>query len=94
METQFTDSNIAERVLLEGVRLGILILSVHDSFLVQGQHEEQLIAIMEQAYYEEVGSRPKIKKCKKERVPQEQFADGDSHYRRFFHETYQRQTSG
>lgn len=94
METQFTDSNIAERVLLEGVRLGILILSVHDSFLVQEQHEEQLVAIMEQAYYEEVGSRPKIKKCKKKRVPQEQFADGDSHYRRFFHEAYQRQTSG
>ena len=89
METQFTDSNIAERVLLESVRLGILILSVHDSFLVQEQHEEQLVAIMEQAYYEEVGSKPKIKKCQRERVPQQQLTDGGSRYQRFFHETYQ-----
>ena len=88
METQFTDSNIAERVLLEGVRLGILILSVHDSFLVQEQHEEQLVEIMEHAYYEEVGTRPKIKKCKSLRVPQEQLAKDESEYFRYFHKTY------
>jgi hypothetical protein len=91
MQTQFLDSKIAERVMLEGVKNSILILSVHDSFLVQERHEQKLLEIMNQAYEDEVGRTPRIKKCPKRRSPCGEPKGNGFEQWRSFHEGFMNQ---
>lgn len=58
---QFIDSQIAEQVMLELLSKKIVCLPIHDSFIVQQEHQEQLIAAMQHAYSTIVGGLPKIK---------------------------------
>jgi hypothetical protein len=88
VELQFWDSKIAEQIMLEGVQQGIVILSVHDSFIAQQQHEEALKEIMQKVYEKEVGYTPVIRKETPKRSPQINLPQSQSHYARFFHETY------
>lgn len=50
-ELQCLDSKIAEYVLTHMTDKGIATLCIHDSFVVQEQHEQTLKAVMEEAYY-------------------------------------------
>jgi hypothetical protein len=86
--TQFLDSKIAEKIMLEGVARDFLILSVHDSFIVQERHEQALLDVMERAYEEVVGRKPKIKWCERKRVPQVNLPLDKSRYLRFFHDSF------
>ncbi len=54
------DSAICELVLAEGLRAGVTVLPVHDSFIVQSKHEEWLRTVMEDAYNTIVGRSPVI----------------------------------
>lgn len=54
------DSEICELVLRCGLHDGVVILPVHDSFIVQAEHEEWLSAVMDEAYAEITGRYPVI----------------------------------
>jgi len=59
------DSQIAEKVINYFTNLGILVLCVHDSFIVAGSHKESLCYVMEQAYREVLGVDFKVRmECK------------------------------
>jgi len=55
IELQFVESCIAERVMLDLAREGIVCLPVHDSFLVQQRYQDKLIETMHSAYEMVVG---------------------------------------
>jgi len=57
---QNDDAAIANRVLLDLERQGIVALPIHDSFIVAEQHEQQLRSAMAKAYGEVVGGEPLI----------------------------------
>lgn len=50
LETQFIDSEIASYVMLEMMNKDILVLPIHDSFIVQDGYENVLTATMLKAY--------------------------------------------
>jgi len=58
---QNEDSEIANRVLLDLERQGIVALPIHDSFVVAEQHDETLRGAMERAYRDLIGGEPSIK---------------------------------
>ncbi len=71
-ELQCLDSKIAEYVLSTMTDRGIATLCIHDSFIVQEQHEQTLKDVMEEAYYG-LGmemSVPPIEKKERERYVQ------------------------
>ena len=50
-------------LVLLGLSLGVLVLSVHDSFIVQEEHEELLLGVMRQAFMNHCGGfEPVIEK--------------------------------
>jgi len=55
LELQYTDSCIAERVVGHFADRGLVCLPIHDSFIVQERHKEQLIRAMFLAYADIVG---------------------------------------
>ncbi|NDV53917.1 hypothetical protein G0Q01_23475 [Yangia sp. PrR007] len=58
---QRTDSDVAERVMLDFIESGIPILPVHDSFLVHEGHREFLNKSMQSALVEVCGVETKLK---------------------------------
>lgn len=56
MFLQRQDSNIAERVMNHFTAKGIPVLMVHDSFVVEQQHEAELKEVMSEAMVQEVGA--------------------------------------
>ena len=59
---QYQDSKIAEKIMLELADKGIPSIPIHDSFIVQAQHEEDLSNAMQKAYVDEIGASPVIDK--------------------------------
>jgi hypothetical protein len=88
VELQYLDSQIAEQVMLEGVASGILILSVHDSFIVQEKHEGLLEQIMYDVYTKLVGWPPVIRKEQRKRSPQLNLPRCETRYASHFHLTH------
>lgn len=58
---QNTDSWLCEKVLKKLMKQGILVLPIHDSFLVKGSYEEELRRAMSDSFFELFCVRPKIK---------------------------------
>ena len=59
---QFRDSRVAEQVMLSMLDVGVLVLPVHDSFIVPKAEEEDLEAQMDAAFVREFpGQRPVVK---------------------------------
>ena len=61
LHLQFLDSEIAERVMLQLMPLGIVALPVHDSFLVRQDFLPQLRAAMLKAFEEVLGATARLK---------------------------------
>lgn len=59
---QYEDSELALEILGKMEEAGITVLSVHDSFLVQRQHEQALRSAMERAFYVRYAQKPEISK--------------------------------
>ena len=55
LETQFIDSQIAERVLHKMMDEGIVVLPIHDSFIVRAGYEQWVSAVMREAFHEVTG---------------------------------------
>lgn len=60
---QFTDSEIAESVMLEAIKLDIPILPIHDSFIVKQENEAQLEQIMTKAARDKLGIDIRVKRA-------------------------------
>jgi hypothetical protein len=58
---QRKDSDIAEAVMLSMMRRGILVLPVHDSFIVDCRHVDLLREEMTKAYLDHMGTNVRIK---------------------------------
>ena len=58
---QNKDSNIMEEILMELHRRGILGLPIHDSVIVEAQHEELLKDLMMKAYRKFMDFEPVLK---------------------------------
>ena len=61
VELQSIDSQVAERVILELGKHGIVVLPVHDSFIVQEQYEDRLRDAMYEAFEEICEAKTGIK---------------------------------
>lgn len=60
LELMYLDSQIAEKVIKNFTDLGIMVLCVHDSFIIQDKYKEELRAVMEKAYQEIMGTTYKV----------------------------------
>lgn len=60
LKMQFLDSKIAERIILNMMKKEIPVLGIHDSFVVQKEHENDLYDEMINCYKMETGFRPVI----------------------------------
>lgn len=60
---QFIDSQIAERVMIKLLDIGIIALPIHDSFIVAATHQQALVDAMIEAFHLIVGSNPLIKEA-------------------------------
>ena len=58
----YVESMIAERVMLGMLDEGVIVLPIHDSFLVDWRYEEALIRTMEQVFQAELGQRGAVKR--------------------------------
>ena len=58
---QFTDSQIAERILLKGIDIGLCILPIHDGFITTAGDEFVLEGLMNEAFTEVTGFNADIK---------------------------------
>lgn len=58
---QFVDSQVAESILLKGIGIGLCILPIHDGFIAMKGDEIVLDTLMNEAFYEVTGHKPKIK---------------------------------
>ena len=56
LELMYLDSQIAEKVIKHFTDLGIMVLCVHDSFIIQDRYKEELRAVMEKSYQEVMGT--------------------------------------
>ena len=54
---QNLDSQIAQQILLILLRENITCLPIHDSFIVQYQHADRLVDVMETVFLEKLGKR-------------------------------------
>lgn len=61
LQMMFKESDICSRIIAEGMDKGILVLPIHDSFLVQKKHEAWLRSAMASYYREIFGFDPVIK---------------------------------
>ena len=55
------DSKVAERIMLEMLKLGHVVLPVHDSFIVRNSASQELDIIMKRIFEEEFGKKAKLK---------------------------------
>ncbi len=55
------DSTVAEKVMLKMLKLGHVVLPVHDSFIVRNSASRELEIIMKKVFEEEFGRRAKLK---------------------------------
>ena len=55
LETQFIDSQIAEKVMHKMIDEGIVVLPIHDSFIVRAGYEQWVSTVMKDAFYEVTG---------------------------------------
>ena len=62
VELQYKDSVITEIILRHFLDKNILILPVHDSYIIEEQYEEELVEVMEYAYKKITGRKAKIEK--------------------------------
>lgn len=60
LELMYLDSQIAEKVIKHFIDLGIMVLCVHDSFIIQDRYKEELRDVMEKAYQEIMGTSYKV----------------------------------
>lgn len=58
---QFTDSRVAEKVMLKGIDVGLCILPIHDGFITTKGDEFVLEKLMNEAFMEVTGHEVKIK---------------------------------
>lgn len=56
------DSNMAHEILMFFAKRGILVLCIHDSFVIDEQYEDELRMKMEEVYKEKFGNLPIIEK--------------------------------
>ncbi|MDC0435882.1 hypothetical protein OAL69_01670 [Pelagibacteraceae bacterium] len=61
LETMFTDSQIAENIMLHYLKEGIVVLPIHDSFIIRAGFELDLNNTMISIFYNLVGSGTKTK---------------------------------
>jgi hypothetical protein len=66
LRLQYIDSQIAERILLHFAARDIVCLPIHDSFIVQRQHADELEQVMKEVYRAEVGFLPQLKRERRE----------------------------
>jgi len=55
------DSKVAEKVMLQMLKLGHVVLPVHDSFIVRNSASHELETIMKEVFEEEFGRKAKLK---------------------------------
>lgn len=60
LEAMYIDSQIAEMVMLEGVKQGVLILPIHDSFIIRATYEQGLKRLMKEAFRIVTGSSTQL----------------------------------
>ena len=58
---QFVDSQVAERILLKGIDIGLCILPIHDGFITTRGDEFVLESLMNDAFREITGRTAKLK---------------------------------
>jgi hypothetical protein len=58
---QFVDSQVAERILLKGIDIGLCILPIHDGFITTKGDEFVLEHLMNEAFREVTGRTAKLK---------------------------------
>lgn len=58
------ESEICRRILLEGMDKGVLVLPIHDSYIVQEKHKDWLWSAMHSHYREVFGFNPVVKEEK------------------------------
>lgn len=56
------DSKIAHDVLMHFTHKGILVLCIHDSFIIQKRYEKELLKMMKKFYKDRFGFNPKVGK--------------------------------
>ena len=56
------DSNMAHKILMHFKKKKILVLCIHDSFIIEEQYEDELRQKMEEVYKEKFGNLPIIEK--------------------------------
>lgn len=56
LKLQFIDSQIAERVMLEMMNDGIVVLPIHDSFIVRAGYQQWLTSVMRNVFRDLTGS--------------------------------------
>jgi len=61
LRLQNKDSEIAHSILMHFAERGILVLCVHDSFIIEKKHEKELKRKMKEFYYAKMGFQPVIK---------------------------------
>ena len=57
LHAQFIDSQIAERVMRKMMDVDILVLPIHDSFIVSAGYEQMISVVKEEAFYEITNGR-------------------------------------
>lgn len=55
LETQFIDSQIAEKVMTKMMHDGIVVLPIHDSFIVRAGYEQWVSEMMRESFFEVTG---------------------------------------
>ncbi|HEX2787572.1 MAG TPA: hypothetical protein VHP32_06665 [Ignavibacteria bacterium] len=60
LELQNMDAEIAHEILLHFAKKGIMVLVVHDSFIIEKQHENELKLVMRKIYKEKLRFSPDI----------------------------------
>jgi hypothetical protein len=65
VELQYKDSLITEIILRHFLDKGILVLPIHDSYIIDEQYQEELVEVMEYAYKKITGKKAKIEKKEK-----------------------------
>lgn len=66
---QYMDSQIAEKIMLTLAKQDICCLCIHDSFIVQEQHEQLLFTLMKEYFIESFGQTPRISRKTKNNKP-------------------------
>lgn len=61
LRLQYQDSEIALAIMIELAQQGIVVLPVHDSFVVQQRHENKLLPVMRKHFINAIARCPKIK---------------------------------